>query len=295
MTILLVGAGGQVGQEINELAKANNITLLALKRQQCDITDINAVQAVLNANQDISCVINAAAYTAVDLAEDEPEKAYAINADAVENLAIICKQYDIPLIHISTDYVFSGDKTEPYEEIDEPCPTGGYGASKLEGERIIQSIFDNYIILRVSWVFGQYGKNFVKTIVRLANEREQLSIVDDQIGNPTAAADIARVILQLVKEIHAGNLHRGIYHYCDTPAVSWFQFAEKIIANLPNHSEPVLKKLSPISSNQYPTKAARPMNSRLNCDKINSKFDIQQHDWMRYLKLTIEASNESSL
>jgi dTDP-4-dehydrorhamnose reductase len=295
MKIMVVGAAGQVGKDIVELAFKLNINIVAYPRETLDITDLSAVQEAVASHPDLTCLINAAAYTAVDLAEDNVEQAYAINADAVENLAIVCQQYDIPLIHLSTDYVFSGEKSEPYNEEDETGAKSIYGASKLEGEQIIQSIMEKYIILRVSWVFGQYGKNFVKTIIRLAKEREELSIVADQWGNPTAAADIARVLLQLAEQIQQGNTAWGIYHYCGDGAVSWYQFAEKIVELEKMKTSLKLQSLLPITSDKYPTKALRPMNSRLNCDKIRQNFAIEQRSWLEYLKTICEETSETPI
>jgi dTDP-4-dehydrorhamnose reductase len=212
-----------------------------------------------------SVVINAAAYTAVDKAETEIGLAYAVNRDGVENLALSCKSQAIPLIHISTDYVFDGEKESPYLESDIPNPVGVYGASKYAGEQVLRAIWEKHIIVRVSWVFGRYGNNFVKTMLRLAKDRDEISVVDDQYGAPTSTIDIARALLDLSTE---ENIDFGLYHLESNPKTSWYDFAVKIFeeAKVIGLLEkiPVVK---PISSEQFPTLVKRPINSKLATDK----------------------------
>jgi len=235
-----------------------------------------------------SIVINAAAYTAVDMAENEIIKAFKINCIGVQNLAHCCKQYDIPLLHISTDYVFSGESKKPYIESDEPRPLNIYGQSKLKGERELAKICDKYIILRVSWVFGRYGNNFVKTILKLAKEKESLNVVGDQFGCPTAAADIARVLLEMAVQIIAGKKLWGIYNYCNYPQTNWYEFASKIIEMGRDKHNLKLIELNKITTSDYPTKATRPKNSELLVKKIISDYNIDRFNWIDYLKQVIE-------
>ena len=289
MKILLVGANGQVGREIQDLCKKDHIAIAAFNREQLDITNASDLE-----NKLAPCIskntylVNAAAYTAVDKAEDESELAFSVNRDAVANLAHFAKQHNIPLIHISTDYVFAGDKEGVYVETDIPQPTGVYGASKLAGEIVLQKTLPQHIILRVSWVFGQYGKNFVKTILRLADEQEKLRIVADQQGNPTGAAHIAAVIINIVKQLDTGSTAWGTYHYCDSPSTSWFNFTQSIVKTA-QHIKPLkVKEIQPISTSEFPTKAKRPMNSRLNCDKIKKVFGIDQAEWQDELDTVIK-------
>lgn len=229
-------------------------------------------------------VINAAAYTAVDKAEDEPELAYAVNTKGIENLAIACQKYNLPLIHLSTDYVFSGDSKQPYREDDLPNPLGVYGKSKLAGDQALINTWSKHIILRISWVFGKYGNNFVKTILKLAQERETLNIVGDQFGCPTPAADIARVLLILVGKIYSGKAIWGIYNYCGYPAVTWYDFAEKILEFAQGKYLLKLQKMNKINTEQYPTKAKRPANSELLVEKIIRDYGIERSEWIEYLE-----------
>jgi len=286
MKIILVGANGQVGKEVQDLSKALNIPLVSFGHDILDITNFNSISNNLALHQDATVLINAAAYTAVDMAEDESEAAYQVNAIGPKNLATWCHKHSVPIIHISTDYVFSGDKASPYLEDDATNPMSVYGKTKLAGEQFVQDICPQHIILRVSWVFGQYGKNFVKTIIRLAKERETLKIVEDQIGNPTSAADIARVLLEITKQIP--SLTWGTYHYCGKDTVSWYQFACAIVEEAQKYEPLTVKEILPITTNEFPTKAARPQNSALNCDKIAALLEIPQTSWRGYLNELVE-------
>jgi dTDP-4-dehydrorhamnose reductase len=288
MTILVTGAEGQVGSAIQEMASIQNIAIYTASRQTLDISQPDAIDAFFKTHPDITAVINAAAYTAVDLAEDEPEKAYAINALGPKFLAQMCQKYNVPLLHISTDYVFSGDKIGEYLETDETAPLGVYGQTKLEGEQFIAKGTDNYLILRVSWVFGKTGKNFVKTIVRLAREREELKIVSDQMGYPTSADSIAKTLLTLAPLFEKeGKQYAGVYHYRGNKKGSWYEFATEIVEAMPE-AEKKLKTLLPITTKAFPTKAKRPHNSALNCDKIGQVFGIVLEDYFIVLKAVIK-------
>lgn len=281
--ILLFGNKGQVGREIEELAVVQGLEVCGFDIDSVDITDFNQVEnCFINNNVDIA--INAAGYTAVDKAEDEATLAYAVNCDAVKNLAIVCSKYDVPLLHISTDYVFSGQKNTPYVEDDVVIPLNVYGKSKLAGEEILEQSWYKHIILRVSWMFGKYGNNFVKTILRLAKEREELQVVGDQHGCPTAAADVARVLLELARQIVGGKTHWGIYHYCGFPATTWYEFAKTIIEQGQAKFDFKIKHLYKVTTAEYITKAVRPKKSELLVSKITIDYGVVRHGWVDYLQ-----------
>ncbi len=285
LNILVTGAAGQVGSELAQYQKQfDTLDIIAAPRNILDICDTTAIQQFVQQHQ-IDLIINAAAYTAVDQAEDEQEQAFAINHLAAQNLAQVCKAQNIPLFHLSTDYVFSGKKEGAYLETDIPEPESVYGKSKLAGEKAIQKILPQHLILRVAWVFGLHGNNFVKTMIRLGRERSQLSIVDDQFGGPTPAADIAGTLLQLAQYYQQhGNMPWGIYHYCGAPVTSWYGFANAIFSHATD-TELLNKQvaLTPIPSSAYPAKAPRPANSNLDCKKIFATFQIQPADWQQAL------------
>lgn len=273
MNILITGAGGQVGQELQKLLPDAN----ALTHSQLDIGDISAVRNAVQAFKP-HAIINAAAYTAVDKAEEEVEKAYLINHIGAKNLAIASEEQNAILLHISTDYVFDGKKTEPYSETDASNPQSVYGKSKLLGEQAILEHCEKTMILRTAWVFGRYGKNFVKTMLQLGTTRNHLRIVADQFGSPTEAQDIANALIYMAK-----NPQFGIYHYSGMPYVSWFEFAQKIFQAAHNQGILHAPQLEAITSEEYPTAAKRPKNSRLNLDKIKNTFGILPCDWQSHL------------
>jgi dTDP-4-dehydrorhamnose reductase len=284
MKILIAGKNGQVGScLVDQLSTMSDVTLLALDRDQLDITDatqVNKVVAEFNPN----IIINAAAYTAVDKAEQESELAYTINRDGPHNLAVAANEINATIIHISTDYVFAGDSLESYVESDQTDPQGEYGRSKLAGEQAVERACSRHIILRTAWVFGEHGHNFVKTMLRLGKTRDTLGVVADQFGGPTYAGDIAKAIVAISQQIIDGNQAYGIYHYSGFPHVSWHTFAEKIFNIAVEQG--VLKQsiqVNPIMTQDYPTPAKRPANSRLNCHKIDSAFGIHQSDWLAAL------------
>ncbi|MEH6639368.1 MAG: dTDP-4-dehydrorhamnose reductase [Porticoccaceae bacterium] len=280
MKILVTGAAGQVGSELVERGKAMGLNMIAASSAELDITCYETVtEYVTKTSPDI--IINAAAYTAVDKAEDEPELAFAVNRDGPANLAKACAVKHIPLLHISTDYVFSGSSTDPCREDDAANPVGVYGSSKLAGEQAVASHLTQYIILRVAWVFGANGQNFVRTMLRLGGENEELSVVADQHGCPTWAGDIADTLLTIATRYREqGDLPWGSYHYMGAPATTWYGFAETIFEQAQGlgmlDKSPVVH---PVTSEQYPTAAQRPKNSVLDCDKIQRVFGINQPDW----------------
>ncbi|MGK0270451.1 MAG: dTDP-4-dehydrorhamnose reductase [Cocleimonas sp.] len=284
MKILIAGKNGQVGRCLVDLLEAQNeLTFLALGREELDITDPIQVDKIVSEFQP-NIIINAAAYTAVDKAEQENELANAINKDGPQNLAHAANKVNAAIIHISTDYVFDGDSLESYTESDMTAPQGEYGRSKLAGEQAVVQACPKHIILRTAWVFGEHGNNFVKTMLRLAKTRESLGVVADQFGGPTYAGDIANTILTISKQIADDSHVYGIYHFSGFPHVNWHTFAEKIfeIALEQNvHVQPI--QVNPITTLDYPTPAKRPANSRLNCDKIHNEFGIKQSDWQAAL------------
>lgn len=265
MKILVTGAAGQVGRELVELASAQGLGVCGYDSKTLDITDAATVAATISAEQP-DCVINAAAYTAVDRAENDAERAYQVNRDGVAHLASACREADIPLLHISTDYVFDGEQTTPYDEADQPRPTSVYGASKLAGEEILAATWHKHVILRVSWVFGRYGNNFVKTMLRVGRERDELKVVNDQFGAPTGAAAIASVLLAIAQHPQLGTdqLAWGVRHYSSEPGLTWYGFACHIFERAAARGVITrVPTVNPIDSAAYPTPVKRPANSKL--------------------------------
>jgi len=269
MKILITGSQGQVGQEVTLACQAQGWETLAYTSKNFDITQTQELP-------DVDYVINCAAYTAVDQAEDHREQAFLVNATGTHNLAKACKEKNIPLIQLSTDYVFDGNKKTAYCEEDHANPLNVYGASKWQGEELLRATWDRHLILRVSWVFGRFGNNFVKTILRLAQERDELKIIADQLGGPTGARHIAKVICTLLQHPKLHD-HWGTYHYTDAPVTNWFEFAKNFIT-------PSICKILPLLAAEYPSKTTRPYNSALNCDKIFRTFGITQANWQEELQ-----------
>jgi dTDP-4-dehydrorhamnose reductase len=289
MKILVTGANGQVGSELIRRGKQQNLTMLPAPHAELDISMAPAVETALDTYSP-NIVINAAAYTAVDKAESKQERAYAINGKGAEYLARSCAKRNVPLLHISTDYIFDGNKDEPYTEEDIPNPTGIYGASKLAGEQAVTQNNTEHIILRVAWVFGACGNNFARTMLRLAKEHKELRIVADQHGGPTWAGDIADTLLDIATQYDAGKtIPWGTYHYSGAPTVNWSEFAEAIFSTAIDLGLLTTSpKIIPITTKEYPTPAKRPQNSALNCTKIKQHFKINQPDWQIGLKETLE-------
>lgn len=289
MKILVIGANGQVGSEIIQRFMPTEHKMIALTRTELDCTDISAVNLTLSTIQP-ELIINASAYTAVDKAEDEAMLAHIINAEFVAQLALYCTKKKVPLIHLSTDYVFDGTKHGAYSETDSPCPQGIYAKSKLDGEQAIMSQLKEHIILRVSWVFGVYGTNFVKTILKLASSKDELRIVADQWGRPTAARDIARVLLEIVAKINRPSFNDwGVYHYAGAGITNWYEFSQVFIdlAKKKGMTLPLIH-LNPIKTEEYVTKAARPKNSVLDTTKIEQILGIQCQSWDDYLAEVVD-------
>ncbi|OOE39335.1 dTDP-4-dehydrorhamnose reductase [Salinivibrio kushneri] len=285
MRVLITGSQGQVGHcLVEQLMDNEQVTMLACDRHQLDITDRSAVMSQVSEFKP-TVIINAAAYTAVDKAESDRDRAYAVNQKGAQHLAEAAEQQGAALLHISTDYVFAGDKKDAYHEQDCPEPQSVYGASKLAGEQAIQTACSKHIIIRTAWVFGEHGGNFVKTMLRLASQRDSLSIVDDQVGGPTYAGDIAQALIHIAQCIDAGNdVAYGVYHFAGEPHVSWCEFASTIFTCA--YEQGILEAVpavTPISTAEYPTPAKRPANSRLNTSKIMAHFSIPASDWQRAL------------
>lgn len=281
MKILVTGHSGQVAREL-ALALAGQGELLVLGRDRLDLADIEAIRQRVRAERP-ELIINAAAHTAVDQAESEPEAAFALNATAPGVLAEEAAALSAPLIHYSTDYVFDGRKTAPYTEDDQPNPLGVYGRSKLAGEEAIRAVGGAHLILRTSWVYSLHGRNFLLTMQRLLQEREQLNVVDDQVGAPTWAGDIAIATAALIQRWQQGRQAWGTYHFTAGGETSWFGFASAIAETLKAQGKPCAR-LEPIPSNAYPTPAQRPLNSRLDGSKLRRDWDVVLPDWRQGLE-----------
>lgn len=288
MKILIYGAGGQLGFELMRQGQVLGLAIHGIDFPQTDITDNNRITNDF-AEFNPELVVNAAAYTNVDGAESEPELAWAINRDGPAHLARRCAEKKIPFIHISTDYVFDGTKNSPYRETDPVCPLGVYARSKAEGEAVVRTLVDEHIILRTAWLYGAHGQNFVKTILKLAAEKEIIRVVADQYGSPTSAADLAETILTI-----AGRLRRpspadwGTYHYCGKGVTNWHGFAENIVALSRPHGKIKAIRIEAIATAEYPTKARRPPYSALDCHLIDKQFGISPKPWQDSLKRIIQ-------
>jgi len=280
---MVTGCNGQVGFLLKKML-TNKVELLALTRQELDITNESLVNETVS-NFKPNVIINAAAYTAVDKAESEVKLAFSINSVGPEYLAKAANKINASIVHISTDYIFEGNKSGQYLETDPVKPQGVYGKSKLAGEAAVSKYCDKHIILRTAWVFGEHGNNFVKTMLRLGKERDTLSIVSDQFGGPTYAGDIAQAIIEIAKKIDTCNkIKWGVYHYSGLAHVSWFEFAQKIFEKAKEKG--LLEKtpkLTPITTIEFPTPAKRPVNSKLNCQAIGTEFGIMPSDWQSEL------------
>jgi len=286
MRLLITGANGQLGTELTRQAGGHDV--LAVDYQELDITDARAVNCCVDKYRP-DAVINAAAYTAVDRAEEDRDAAFAVNRDGAANLAAACARLDIPLVHVSTDYVFDGRKPSPYVEEDAPNPLGVYGRSKLAGEEAVREACPKHLIVRTSWVFSAHGHNFVKTMLRLGAEREELAVVADQRGRPTAAAEVARLILAVLPGAEG---KWDTYHLAQPDATSWHGFAEAIFAEAGAQGMQLrVRSVRPIASEEYPTPARRPANSELDCTKFESTFGRRIRPWKESLAEVIRELN----
>ncbi|MFC5694270.1 dTDP-4-dehydrorhamnose reductase [Pseudomonas sp. GCM10022186] len=280
MKVLITGNNGQVAREL-QLSLAGKAEVVALGRDRLDLAQPGLIRQQVRAESP-DLLINAAAYTAVDQAESEPEAAFAINATAPGVLAEEAAALGIPLFHYSTDYVYDGDKSAPYREDDPTNPLGAYGRSKLAGEQAIQAVGGAHLILRTSWVYSLHGRNFLLTMQRLLQEREELRVVDDQIGAPTWAGSIAQATARLVEQWQAGNRHWGVYHLTNQGETSWFGFASAIAEELKAAGKPCARLVA-IPSSEYPTPTRRPLNSRMDGSKLARDWQVTLPDWQSAL------------
>jgi len=278
--VLVTGANGQLGSTIKELYSTNqdNIQFTFTTKEELDISKRKEIQDFFKTNNFDYC-INCAAFTNVEQAEKTPETAFKINAEGVKYLAQICKVTNTVLIHISTDYVFDGSKNEPYSELDIPNPINEYGKSKLLGEQHIQNTLEEHFIIRTSWLYSEYGTNFMKTMLRLSEGRDELNVICDQTGTPTYAKDLAGIILEI---INRNNKQYGIYHYSNLGDTNWYDFAKTIFEFLG-----IKIKLNPIKSEVYPTLAKRSKYSVLDKSKIKKKFGVEIPFWKDSLQKVI--------
>ena len=283
MVVLVTGAGGQLGQSIQFIASQYpEMQFIFANSQDLDITDAKKVDAFFG-NQGIDFCINAAAYTAVDKAESDVERAEAINVLGAKNLAQACQKHGATLIHISTDFVFDGTARKPYLETDVTAPLGVYGQTKLDGEKEVQAHCEKHIIIRTSWVYSQFANNFMKTMLRLAQDRTELNVVADQIGTPTHAVDLADAILRIIASIihHPSSNIFGIYNFSNEGECSWYEFAQEIFKQ-----NKVSIKVNPIPTEAYTTPAKRPKYSVMDKSKIKSTFGIDIKGWKEALAQT---------
>ena len=274
--ILVTGAKGQLGQEFQQLEKNfPSLNFLFVSKNELSIADENAVNTFFK-NKQIDICINCAAYTAVDKAETDKETAIAVNAIAVGYLAKACKNHNAKFIHISTDYVFDGKGIKPFTENDQTNPVNFYGQTKLSGELNAIKENEETIIIRTAWVYSSFGNNFVKTMIRLMNERESIGVVNDQYGCPTFAADLAQAIMQIIV---GNNFIAGIYHYSNKGKISWYDFAKEISQQINSHCV-----VNEITTSQFPTPASRPSYSVLDTSKIAETFNITITEWKESLQ-----------
>lgn len=285
MKIIVTGCYGQVGCELMRQGAERGHEMVGLDVAHLDITDRHAVEQMLVPLAP-DAVVNAAAYTAVDRAESDSAAAFAVNRDGPAHLAEVCAQLDIPLVHYSTDYVFDGSKAGAYGEDDAVAPPGVYGESKLAGEAAVRKGCPMHLIFRTSWVFSAHGNNFVKTMLRLGAERDELGVVADQFGKPTAAAELARITLQILAMKHDAW---GTYHLAQPDATSWYGFAEAIFVAARSRGIALqLRQLNKIATADYPTPAKRPANSELDCSLLENTFALKIRPWRDALAGVIE-------
>lgn len=281
MVVLVAGGSGQLGQSLQFIApKYPEIQFHFYNSSELNISEIDNCIAIFSELKPDFC-INAAAYTAVDKAESETAKAHLINVEGAKNLAETCKEFDTTLIHISTDFVFDGNKNTPYTEEDSTNPTSVYGQTKLDGEKEIQAIWEKHFIIRTSWLYSQFANNFMKTMIRLGREKDSLSVVSDQIGTPTNAVDLAETIVKIIEKTEnlKGQTSElkslyGVYHFSNEGQCSWYDFAKEIF-----EINEISIDLHTISTSDYPTPAKRPKFSVLDKSKIKSNFKIEISNW----------------
>lgn len=288
MKILVTGSQGQLGRELVLQADAAGMTMEAVDLPGFDITRPDQIKTLAERFRP-DLLVNAAAYTQVDRAESDEGLCMAVNRDGPRYLAEYCRSARIPLLHVSTDFVFDGRKQAPYTENDPPAPLGVYARSKAEGEEAVQTALDEHLILRTAWLYSVHGQNFVKTMLRLGTERTEIRVVDDQRGCPTCAADLAAAILVMADRMGGGgSVQWGIYHYCGNGVTSWYGFAREIFKLASRYEKLKVTRVEPIHTRDYPTDAVRPPYSALDCRKIEEKFGIRPPAWQASLAATID-------
>ena len=287
MKILVLGSKGQLGQCLKDQFTITEHDVVYKSREEIDIAEFEATKArMVEISPDI--VINSMAYTAVDKAEEEHQVADRINHLAVANISNICNQMECWLIHISTDYVFNGNSEIPYKEDSPTHPQSVYGSSKLKGEVAIEVSGCKYLIIRTAWIFSEYGNNFLKTMLRLGANHDELSIVGDQVGCPTYAQDIAKSIVSILSCLDLKNSLSGIYHYCGDEPCSWYDFACSIFLEAEVQGLKIPSHVKSITTKNYPTPAIRPSYSVLDCTKIENVFDVTRSNWRDGIKIVID-------
>jgi dTDP-4-dehydrorhamnose reductase len=287
MNILITGARGQLGTELMRQGPKIGFSVFPVNRPVVDITNPDPVRAAIR-DTGATLVINCAAYTQVDMAESQDMLAFKVNSLGPAILAHVCSEVNIPLIHISTDFVFDGSKRSPYLETDPISPMSVYGKSKAVGEAAVERILSRHIILRTAWLYALQGQNFVRTILRLGAERDTVRVVSDQLGCPTCAADLAEAILILSEAIRTqGEIAWGIYHYCGKGVISWHEFAQAVLDIARTYIPLKTTRVDPITTDQYPTPAKRPVYSALDCEKIQNAFGIYSKPWRESLERTL--------
>lgn len=289
MRALVFGSTGQVARELRRAAAELGIEASFLDRAAADLADPEACAAAVRAAA-ADVVVNAAAYTAVDAAEDEPGLATLVNGTTPGVIAAACAEKGVPFLQVSTDYVFDGTPGRPWRETDPTGPLGAYGRSKLAGETAVTAACPDHVILRTAWVFSAHGTNFVRTMLRVGRTRPEMRVVGDQHGCPTAAADIAGALWTIAEDWGRGRGRAGIFHYAGTPATTWAGFAEAIFARTGWPEKP---KVTVISTADWPTKALRPANSVLDCGAIEAAYGIAQPDWQLGLESVLEELGEA--
>jgi dTDP-4-dehydrorhamnose reductase len=286
--ILVAGKTGQLARCLVDVAEQRALPIIAVGRPEFDLEDSGSINRTVDAALP-RAIVNAAGYTAVDKAESEPERAFAVNRDGAERLAATARRLQIPFVHVSTDYVFDGRKSSAYFEDEIPCPLGVYGRSKLEGELAVMDTNPDALVFRTSWVYSPYGTNFLKTVLRLADTRDVVRVVDDQRGAPTAAIDVASAIVDALGQVNekTAQTRAGIYHVTAAGETTWYGFARMIFSGWHDrgHRVPVLE---PIASADYPSLVERPANSRLDCGKIDRVFGIRMPLWSASLEACLD-------
>tara|TARA_X000000950_G_scaffold288894_1_gene408166 strand:+ start:16565 stop:17446 length:882 start_codon:yes stop_codon:yes gene_type:complete len=287
MKVLVLGSSGQLGMSANLYLDTSSHNIIFASKEEIDITNLDDINSKLqNFSPDLIC--NLSAYTNVDEAEVNLDEANRVNNTGVENLAHLANKLNCWLIHISTDYVFDGSQISSYKENDKTNPLGVYGLTKLEGEKKIITSSCKYIIIRTSWIFGEYGNNFLKTMLDLALKKEEISIVNDQIGCPTYSHDLINAINQVIHNIEHCNVRSGIYHFSGYPSCTWYEFAKSIFNEAKHYNFKVPKLIKPIKTEEFFRPAKRPTCSILNCEKIYNDFKISQPKWKLGLQKAIK-------